>query len=93
MSEQLQELMMIVQAIFKVLNRSPSAYNKTDMKDILSGKKKGYTDKYKFEVSQCRLAGMLDLLELFKIVEKNEKGLYSVSAKGRETLRSLGVEV
>jgi hypothetical protein len=80
-SQEAKEIDMILKAIFTIVNKTPATYNKKDIGGILSGKKKGSRQTYKFKISQCRLSGILDTLEAFKTLSRNEKGLYSMGKK------------
>jgi arginine repressor len=86
MSNGAHELKMIVKAIVKTILESPKTYNRKDIWQIVCGSKKGKSQKYKFTISRSRLSGILDLLELFKVLSRNEKGLYSIGRKENLTL-------
>lgn len=83
----------IVKCIVEILERDPWKYNKKDIYEILNGKKRGYPSKYNFTISLSRSSGFLDIMKLFTIIQKNEKGLFSLVANGKEKLRNFGIKV
>lgn len=83
----------IVKCIIEILERDPSKYNKKDIYEIINGKKKGYTPKYNFTISLSRISGFLDAIELFAIIQKNEKRLFSLVENSKERLGSLGIKM
>lgn len=91
MPEELQELNLVLKAIFVMIGKTPNAYNRKDIWEILCGRKKGSRHTYKFKISRSRLSGILDLLEFSKTLCRNDKGLYSIGKK--ENLSMFGIEV
>ncbi len=88
MSEEHRGVRGVIESVIKSVDSSPNTYDRKDLWQIITGKKKS-SSKYDFKISKYRFSGVLDSIELFRIVCRNEKGLYSVVDGGKERFDSL----